>query len=363
MRMARHCETAASRQLSRYNDFASYTCLILSAEAASHGASGEITPRRSMRPPSNTVTAIALFCAFAPAVSAQDGATEPPAHVAVVDGAATLDREDLVEPAAAGMPLVPGDRLRTERGRVEILFPDGSALAVDEYSLIELQAPSFRSRSPVDARFWWSPAPADPESAGRFQVDTPAASVNTYGPGEYRISVSGPDGGQTELAVVRGSASLVTDGGSTPLRAGERSVASTGALRFSPQYFNSARFDAFDRWAAAAPRRTRVDRPPPGTCLPISACTADARSVRRVGARFAVRLRLVSERRGGLASVLRRVLVVGSRLRMDLGWPRRVGLADTPLRSMGIRRATGGSGFRTGTGRPRGSRGAALPAT
>jgi hypothetical protein len=91
---------------------------------------------------------------------------------------------------------------------------------------------------------------ARPESAGRFQIDTPAASINTYGPGEYRISVSGPDGGQTELAVVRGAASLATEGGSTPLRAGERSVASIGALPFSPQYFNSARFDAFDRWAA-----------------------------------------------------------------------------------------------------------------
>lgn len=202
-----------------------------------------------MRLPWNRLTVMAFACAFAPAASAQDAATtEAPPHVAVVDGTATLDREDGVEPATPGMPLVPGDRLRTESGRVEILFPDASALAVDEYSIIDLQAPAL-VRVTGGRVILVVAGAARPESAGRFQIDTPAASINTYGPGEYRVSVSGPDGGQTELAVVRGAASLATEGGSTPLRAGERSVASIGALPFSPQYFNSARFDAFDLWA------------------------------------------------------------------------------------------------------------------
>src|SRR5690348_13705936 len=62
----------------------------------------------------------------------------PPAYVAVVAGAATLDRDDQSQVVSAGIPLVPGDRLRTGRGRVEVLFPDGSALDVDEFSSLEL---------------------------------------------------------------------------------------------------------------------------------------------------------------------------------------------------------------------------------
>src|SRR5689334_267599 len=65
--------------------------------------------------------------------------TAPPAHIAAVDGAVTLDSDGQTQPAAAGMPHVAGDRLRTERGRVEILFPDGSALDIDEFSSVDLQ--------------------------------------------------------------------------------------------------------------------------------------------------------------------------------------------------------------------------------
>src|SRR5688572_19473180 len=90
------------------------------------------------------VLSIALL--FFPALdsSAQESAqnTTAPAHLAFVDGSATLEREGQSEPADAGMPLVAGDRLRTTRGRVEVLFPDGTALEVDEYASIELQAPT-----------------------------------------------------------------------------------------------------------------------------------------------------------------------------------------------------------------------------
>src|SRR5437016_1953474 len=69
----------------------------------------------------------------------QSDRVTPPAHIAVVDGAAMVDREDHTQTATPGTPYLPGDRLRTERGRVEILFPDGSALDVDEISSVDLQ--------------------------------------------------------------------------------------------------------------------------------------------------------------------------------------------------------------------------------
>ena len=40
------------------------------------------------------------------------------------------------------MPFVQGDRLRTEAGRVEIQFPDGTAIEVGEYSLVEAVTPT-----------------------------------------------------------------------------------------------------------------------------------------------------------------------------------------------------------------------------
>ena len=65
--------------------------------------------------------------------SAQDSdqPTQSPAHLAYVDGAATLEREGQTETAVSGMPFVPGDRLLTTRGRIEVLFSDGTALAID----------------------------------------------------------------------------------------------------------------------------------------------------------------------------------------------------------------------------------------
>src|SRR3954470_20534996 len=60
--------------------------------------------------------------------SAVEDGTEPPAHVAFVDGAAVLERDGHSDGSPASMPLLAGDRVRTQNGRVEVLFADGSAL-------------------------------------------------------------------------------------------------------------------------------------------------------------------------------------------------------------------------------------------
>lgn len=176
--------------------------------------------------------------------------TAPP-HLGFVDGAATLDREDRSEPALSSMPIVAGDRLRTARGRAEVLFADGSALDVDEYSSVEFQAPTLLRVT--SGRVLLTVAGANnPSSAATFQIDTPTASATTDGPGEYRVAVlTGSTGVQTELAVLRGSGELQTERGTMPVRAGQRSIAWDNAAPAYPQPFNSARFDAFDQWAAA----------------------------------------------------------------------------------------------------------------
>jgi len=201
------------------------------------------------------VTLVAVCVGPSPVVFAQDAA-QAPAHLAIVDGRATLEREGEIEDAAGGVPFVTGDRLRTEAGRVEIIFPDGSSLDVDEFTAIDLLSPTLVRMTA--GRTLLRVAGADnPSEAVRYQIDTTVASVVTDGPGEFRVALfSGPSGVETELAVLRGWASLTTERGSTAVRAGERSLARDTLAPTPAQTFNSARFDAFDRWAEAR----RVER-------------------------------------------------------------------------------------------------------
>ncbi len=199
-----------------------------------------------------SLTLVAAWCAFAPTAFAQDSDAAPPPHISRSStGTATLDREDVTEPATGGAPLVPGDRLRTERGRAELLFPDGSAIDLDEYSTIELEGPTLL-RMTSGRVLLFAAGSNNPASAVQFQIDTPVASAQTDGPGEYRVSIlGGPSAVQTEMAVVRGGGALVTELGTMPLRSGERSIAWDNAAPSRPQIFNSARYDAFDQWAMA----------------------------------------------------------------------------------------------------------------
>jgi hypothetical protein len=194
---------------------------------------------------------VAAIASAPPGLHAQDiQATQAPAHIAFVDGRASLEREGQTEQAAAGTPLVPGDRLRTDNGRLEILFPDGSALDVDEYASVDLQSPTLLRVTA--GRVMLTVAGANnPSAAIRYQIDTPAASAMTDGPGEFRVALlSGPSGLEIELAVLRGTAALTTERGTMPVRAGERSLVRDNEAPMRPQAFNSARFDAFDLWSA-----------------------------------------------------------------------------------------------------------------
>jgi len=88
-----------------------------------------------------------FVCACLSAVArAQDApqlpAGPPPAYLAAIEGTATIDREGESIPAELNMPFVPGDRLRTADGRVEIAFPDGTAIEVGENSVVECVSPT-----------------------------------------------------------------------------------------------------------------------------------------------------------------------------------------------------------------------------
>ncbi len=166
-----------------------------------------------------------------------------PAHISVVDGTASLERDGRSESSLLSMPLLAGDRVRTQAGRVEILFGDGSTLHLDNNTLVDFQSDEVIRL--LEGRVRVNIAGASREVA--YRVDAPSAWVEITRPGEYRIAVA--DGKEIELAVLRGAAELVNEDGRSPLGAGERAFARVGAAPSSAYVFNSAAWDAFDRWS------------------------------------------------------------------------------------------------------------------
>ena len=198
-----------------------------------------------------TRLSVTLFCwalVWLPAaqVAAQDSpAQDPPAHISFVDGAAVLERDGRTDSDLQSMPLLAGDRIRTQGGRLEVLFADASALHVDANTVVDFQSDEVVRI--LEGRIRLSVA--GPARNLSYRVDAPAAWVQIADPGEYRIAVLRD--GEVELAVLRGTAELVNEQGRSYIRAGERTFARTGAAPSPPYVFNSAAWDAFDRWSEA----------------------------------------------------------------------------------------------------------------
>lgn len=191
-----------------------------------------------------------LLCAglllFTSSSIAQDASSDPPAHISIVDGAAVLERDGQPDPSPTNMPLLSGDRVRTDGGRVEILFVDGSALHLDANTTVDFQSDELVRL--LDGRVRLS-IPG-PDRQVMYRIDAPSASITIDSPGEYRVSVlRGQSAPEVELAVIRGSAELANEDGRTPLRAGQRAYSRGNAAPSYAHAFNSASWDAFDRWS------------------------------------------------------------------------------------------------------------------
>lgn len=173
---------------------------------------------------------------------------QAPAHISVVDGVAILERDGQQDDSPGSMPLLAGDRVRTRAGRVEILFADGSTLHLDHHSAIDLQSDELVRI--LEGRIRLSIPGSTRDVA--YRVDGPFGWAQITEPGDYRIALmNGPRGAELELAVLRGRAELINEGGTTPLRAGERAFARANAAPSYAYVVNSAAYDAFDRWSEA----------------------------------------------------------------------------------------------------------------
>ncbi|HMI42206.1 MAG TPA: FecR family protein, partial [Gemmatimonadaceae bacterium] len=118
-------------------------------------------------------------------VNPESLAANPPAHVSFVDGAAVLERDGQPDTSPANMPLLAGDRLRTQGGRVEILFADGSALHVDANTTLDFQSDELVRL--LDGRIRLS-IPG-PNRGVSYRIDASSASALITEPGEYRLAV------------------------------------------------------------------------------------------------------------------------------------------------------------------------------
>lgn len=187
-----------------------------------------------------------------------------PPHLSLIEGSADLEREGRVGAAELGQILAAGDRLSTRAGRIEILFGDGSALHLDEGTTVDLLDDGLVRL--LAGRVFLHVTTSD-DSAFEYRVDTPAATISTDVPGEYRLLVPDPDSPTTELAVARGAALVTTEQDSLTVRAGELVRVRAGERPGYPVAFNAADWSAFDRWSYER-RHGRVQ--PYASALPVA---------------------------------------------------------------------------------------------
>lgn len=189
------------------------------------------------------------------AAPARDWSGDIPAHISHIEGSVTLEREKRLEPAELNVPLLAGDQIVTRRGRVEVLFADGSIVAIDDETEVEFLSDSLVKLDQGRLRIRIQRTTKELE----YRVDTQAGTVWIDQPGEYRVQLAVARDGETEvdLAVYRGAAELVNDHGSTMVSAGAGSVATANTAPSKPFAVNSARRDDFDRWTDDA-RNARV---------------------------------------------------------------------------------------------------------
>ena len=262
-------------------------------------------------------------------VTDRDWSDDIPAHLATVDGAATLERDGHVERAQENVPLLAGDRLRTDRGRLQVLFADGSSLDLDEFSAIDLLDDALVRLQSGRVRL------AIVRSADSLDYRVDAAGTTTFilASGEYRVSVGDPrvEAPEVRVAVLRGSRNsrrrLVA-------RRCAGMEAATTSQSSPSQPYGQRGLARRVRSVGEISTTSALGRPPCSALPAELQCERHVRSIRLLDAANAVTCS-TGRRDRALVSVS---MAAGriARLRLVLGWWRTLGLADASLRTLGL---------------------------
>lgn len=175
---------------------------------------------------------------------AQDPVAEgdTPANLSYVDGAVDLVHDGVSERADAPLLLLEGDIVRTQHGRAEIVFGDGTLLHLDQRSEIELLSPTRvrLSQGRISVR-------VSPAARTAYVIDTPGGSVSLEARGEFGVTAD--RSGALDVRVARGAAEIDDGGQRIRVRAGEMVALAQPGARAEFRAFNSARWDGFSAWA------------------------------------------------------------------------------------------------------------------
>ncbi len=168
-----------------------------------------------------------------------------PAHLAVLTGAVTLERDGAPKPAELNTVLMAGDRLRTDRGRAEIMFGDGSALDLDNATSVELVSDSLVHLGAGALRLSITRLSNDIE----YRVEAAGSSAHIASAGDFLISlVEARRSPELDLAVYRGTAELENAHGRVVVRAGMHAWATEDSAPSTPASFNTSASDDFNAW-------------------------------------------------------------------------------------------------------------------
>ena len=211
---------------------ASVMAIVLFALPVSPGAQ-DIPATQTTAPPTQTT-------------AQPDFSNDVPAHIAVVEGKASLERDGNITAVEENAPLLAGDRLRTDDGRIEILFADGSVLDIDKYAAIDLLSDSLMRLRAGRIRL----SIVRVSETLEYRIDGAGATTTIRTAGEYRVAVLSPRSTEPtmELAVLQGTADLSTNAGRTAVRAGQRAFGSERTQPSRAEPFNSTSQTDFDRW-------------------------------------------------------------------------------------------------------------------
>ena len=192
--------------------------------------------------------------AEAPAGAEEDVAAEAPPHVLRLDGSeATRSREAVVDPLDVGDPVLFGDRVDTGQAFVQMLWGDGTRVALDKDARLDVLAADALGVAAGRAVIV-RPAGA----TASLRLDTPAAPVQLGADGEYRVSIDGPT---TTMVVVRGRATVDAGAQERVVEAGQQIALREGVTPGTATAFNAAGRDSFVEWANRSPASPATGAP------------------------------------------------------------------------------------------------------
>ncbi len=169
---------------------------------------------------------------------------EPPPHLIRLEGSgAQVVRDGTALALEPGDPVLFGDRVDIGAAYGQVLWSEGSRVALDHGGRLEALAPDLLALTAGRA-FVQRPASA----TAVLRVDTPAGSFLLAAGGEYRLTI---DGEETTLGVTRGQAEVQTGMGAQTVAAGQQIAVRDGLTPEAPRRFNAAGYDSFIAWASA----------------------------------------------------------------------------------------------------------------